>query len=101
MESLTLYANDLRNKTEQNARTIDKLKEELRRKEKGFEDKQLISNNSNKQVSDANNKLKGDLKKAMDELQELKAEADKNRAENAKAHETQMLIMVLKAKESD
>jgi len=52
-------------------------------------------------LSDANNKLKGDLKKAMDELQELKAEADKNRAENAKAHETQMLIMVLKAKESD
>jgi hypothetical protein len=73
----------------------------LRRKEKGFEDKQLISNNSNKQLSDANNKLKGDLKKAMDELQELKAEADKNRAENAKAHETQMLIMVMKAKESE
>lgn len=73
----------------------------MRRKEKGFEDKQLISNNSNKQLSDANSKLKGDLKKAMDELQELKAEADKNRAENAKAHETQMLIMVMKAKESD
>lgn len=73
----------------------------MRRKEKGFEDKILISNNSNKSLSDANLKLKSDLKKAMDELQELKAEADKNRIENAKSHETQMLIMVMKAKESE
>jgi hypothetical protein len=40
------------------------LKEELKRKEKGFEDKMNLVNQSNKQLSDANSKLKMDLKRA-------------------------------------
>jgi len=36
--------NDLKNKNEQKQREIDKLKDELKRKEKGFEDKLNMSN---------------------------------------------------------
>lgn len=72
LESMALQINDWKNKNDAKVREIEKLKEELKRKEKGFEDKLNIANSSNKQLNDANAKLKADLKKATDELAELK-----------------------------
>ena len=44
IENLNLQLNDLKNKNDQKTREIDKLKEELKRKEKGFEDKLILAN---------------------------------------------------------
>ena len=48
IESLTLQLNDLKNKNDQKTRELDKLKEELRKKEKGFEDKLPLANSNYK-----------------------------------------------------
>ncbi len=44
MESQRLEISDLKNKNDQKTREIEKLKEELKRKEKGFDDKLNIAN---------------------------------------------------------
>ena len=44
IDSLSFQVNDLKNKNDQKTREIDKLKEELKKKEKGFEDKLNIVN---------------------------------------------------------
>ena len=46
IENLNLQVNDLKNKNDQKTREIDKLREELKRKEKGFEDKLNLSNSN-------------------------------------------------------
>ena len=56
---------------------------------------------NNKQLSDANVKLKFDLKKATDELNELRAQAEKNRSEALKMSETHAHLMGLRAREDD
>ena len=50
IDNLTFQVNDLKNKNDQKTREIDKLKEELKKKEKGFEDKLNIAN-SKKEVA--------------------------------------------------
>ena len=52
-------------------------------------------------MNDANAKLKADLKKATDELNELKKQADLIRNEALKYSETQTLIMMYKNKEEE
>ena len=47
IENMNLQVNDLKNKNDQKTREIDKLKEELKKKEKGFEDKLNIANSKN------------------------------------------------------
>jgi uncharacterized protein involved in exopolysaccharide biosynthesis len=84
IESMNLTIAELRNKNDQKQREIDKLKEDLKRKEKGFEDKMNLVNQSNKQLSDANMKLKMDLKKATDELTELRAAFEKLKSDTSK-----------------
>jgi len=44
IENLNFQVNDLKNKNDQKTRENDKLKEELRKKEKGFADKLHIAN---------------------------------------------------------
>ncbi len=44
IDNLSFQVNDLKNKNDQKTREIDKLKEELKKKEKGFEDKLNIVN---------------------------------------------------------
>lgn len=44
LESMALQINDWKNKNDAKVREIEKLKEELKRKEKGFEDKLNIAN---------------------------------------------------------
>jgi hypothetical protein len=56
---------------------------------------------NNKQLSDANVKLKADLKKATDELIELRAQAEKNRSEALRMSETHTLLMGLRAREDE
>ena len=61
----------------------------------------MISIDNNKQLSDANVKLKADLKKATDELSELRAQAEKNRSEALRMSETHTLLMGLRAREDE
>lgn len=77
------------------------MKEELKRKEKGFEDKMSLANNNNKQLMDANVKLKADLKKATDELNDLKGQMEKYRGDINAAKESQTVILLLKKKEEE
>jgi peptidoglycan hydrolase CwlO-like protein len=44
IDNLTLQVNDLKNKNDQKTREIDKLKEEIKKREKGFEDKLNLAN---------------------------------------------------------
>lgn len=52
-------------------------------------------------MSEQNTKLKGDLKRATDELNEMRAQAERTRTEAAKYGETQSLIMVLRSREEE
>lgn len=101
LEQATLTIAELRNKNDQKQREIDKLKEDLRRKEKGFEDKMNLVNNSNKQLSDANMKLKVDLKRVTDELAEVTKAYEKLKSDSSKATEQQTLLLMFKQKEED
>lgn len=96
IEAMNLTINDLRNKNDQKQREIDKMKEDLKRKEKGFEDKMNLVNNSNKQLSDTNMKLKMDLKRVTDELAEITKAYDKVKIDSSKATESQTLMILMK-----
>ena len=53
------------------------------------------------QLSDTNTKLKAELKKATDELNELRAQSDRIRSEALKFSESQTIILTLRAREDD
>ncbi len=46
IESLNIQVSDLKNKNDQKTREIEKLKEEIKRKEKGYEDKLNLANSN-------------------------------------------------------
>lgn len=52
-------------------------------------------------MSEQNTKLKADLKRANDELNEMKVQAERIRSEAGKYGETQSLIMILKSREEE
>lgn len=54
---------------------------------------------SNKQLNDANMKLKTDLKRALDELVEVKKENEKLKADANNAKDSQALLVIIKEKE--
>ena len=54
---------------------------------------------SNKQLNDANMKLKTDLKRALDELVEVKKENEKLKADANNAKDSQALLLIIKEKE--
>ena len=54
-----------------------------------------------RQLSDANAKLKADLKKATDELAELRALSDKLKGDALKMSETHSLVAGMRAREDE
>jgi len=56
---------------------------------------------NNRQLSEANTKLKADLKRATDELNELRAQVDRIRSEALKLSDTQSQLLALRSREDD